>query len=146
MNRSVFRSTDYALLMLRLATVFVFLPHGISKALDWPMATSMFSAMGFPGFLGPIIGIVEVVASLLLLAGFLNKWASLAFLTIMATAITGVHLPMSFAAGSPTPGLERDVLLVAAALVLMAFGPGVIAIESQNPALSDASTAESRFQ
>jgi putative oxidoreductase len=53
---------------------------------------------------------------------------------------------MSFAAGSPTPGLERDVLLVAAVLVLMAFGPGAIAIESQSPALSDASTAEHRFQ
>lgn len=146
MNRSVSRSTDYALLILRLTTVFVFLPHGLSKALNWPMANSMFSGMGFPGFLGPIIGIVEVIASLLLLAGFLNKWASLAFLTIMATAITGVHLPASFAAGSPTPGLERDILLVAAALVLIAFGPGVIALESQNPAQSDASTAERRFQ
>lgn len=97
MNRSVFRSTDYALLILRLATVFVFLPHGIGKALDWPMATSMFAGMGFPGFLGPITGIVEVIASLLL-------------------------------------------------LVLMAFGPSAIAIESQSPALSDTSTAERRFQ
>ena len=146
MNRSVFRSTDYALLIVRLATVFVFLPHGIGKAFDWPMASSMFSAMGFPGFLGPITGIVEVVASLLLLVGFLNKWASLAFLTIMASAITGVHLPASFAAGSPTPGLERDILLVAAALALMAFGPGAIAIDSRNPALSDASATERSFQ
>ncbi len=146
MNSSIFRSTDYALLVLRLATVFVFLPHGLGKAFNWPMATAMFSGMGFPGWLGPITGIVEVIASLLLLVGFLNKWASLAFLTIMAAAITGVHLPMSFTAGSPTPGLERDVLLVAAALELMAFGPGAIAIESQSPALSDASTAERRFQ
>jgi len=142
MNRSVFRSTDYALLILRLATVFVFLPHGLGKALSWPMATSMFSGMGFPGFLGPITGIVEVIASLLLLVGLLNKWASLAFLTIMAAAITGVHLPMSFAAGSPTPGLERDILLVASVLVLMAFGPGAIAIESQSPALSNSSATE----
>jgi putative oxidoreductase len=142
MNRSVFRSTDYALLILRLATVFVFLPHGIGKALNWPMASSMFSAMGFPGFLGPITGIAEVLASLLLLVGLLNKWASLAFLTIMAAAITGVHLPLSWAAGSPTPGLERDILLVAAVLTLMAFGPGSIAIESRHPALGHSPSAE----
>ncbi len=146
MNSSTPRSTDYALLILRLATIFVFLPHGLGKAFNWPMASSMFSGMGFPGFLGPITGIVEVIASLLLLVGFLNKWASLAFLTIMAAAITGVHLPMSFAAGSPTPGLERDILLVAAVLALMAFGPGAIAIDSQNPAPSDASSTERSFQ
>ncbi len=64
----------------------------------------------------------------------------------MAAAITGVHLPASFAAGSPTPGLERDILLVAAVLALMAFGSGAIAIESQSPALSDASATERSFQ
>jgi uncharacterized membrane protein YphA (DoxX/SURF4 family) len=70
----------------------------------------------------------------------------LAFLTIMAAAITGVHVPLSVAAGSPTPGLERDILLVAAVLVLMAFGPGAIAIDSQAPAIANPSPAERSFQ
>lgn len=146
MFRSTPRSTDYALLMLRLATIFVFLPHGLSKAFNWPMASTMFAGMGFPGWLGPITGIVEVIASVLLLVGFLNKWASLAFLTIMEAAIMGVHVPLSFAAGTPTPGLERDILLVAAVLVLMAFGPGAIAIETQVPSLADPSPTERSFQ
>lgn len=48
----------------------------------------------------------------------------------MAAVITGVHLPMFFAADSPTPDLERDILLVAAVLALMAF-PGAIESQSQ---------------
>ncbi|TVP64191.1 MAG: DoxX family protein [Leptolyngbya sp. LCM1.Bin17] len=124
----MYTSKDYALLILRLTTVFIFLPHGLAKAFDWSMATGMFSAMGFPGFLGPIIGIVEVIASLLLIVGLFTPWTSLAILAIMAAAITGVHLPASIAAGSATAGLERDVVLVGAALILMAFGPGAVAL------------------
>jgi len=143
MTRSTVTSKDYALLILRLMTVFVFLPHGFGKALDWGMATNMFSAMGFPGFFGPIIGIVEVVASIGLLLGVFTRWTSLAFLAIMAAAITGVHLPASIAGGSATPGLERDVMLLAGALVLMAFGPGAIALGQANPAAIGNSASES---
>ena len=142
MNPATFRATDYALLMLRLSTLFVFIPNGISKALNWPMSTGMFASLGFPSFLGPITGMAEVIASLLILVVVLNKWATLAFLTIMAGAIAGVHLPASWAAGSPTAGLERDVLLVGAALILMAFGPGAIALNPQRPALDHLSHPE----
>lgn len=118
----------YSLLLLRLVMAFIFLFHGIPKAINWSMAAQKFIAMGFPGFLGPIVGIVEVIASVLILVGLFSKWDNLALLVIIAGAIAGVQLPASLEAGTVTPGLERDLLIATAAIALIAFGPGALGL------------------
>jgi len=128
MNTSRIQFSDYALLALRLAIAFVFLYHGVEKAFNWGMATQMFSSLSFPGFLGPITGIAEVIAGILFVLGLYPRWSSLALLTIVAAATAGIHIPASFAAGSPTPALERDLLLAAGVLVTMAMGFGAISL------------------
>ncbi len=88
----------------------------------------MFSSLGFPGFMGPITGIAEVIAGILFVLGLYPRWSSLVFLVVMAGAISGVHLPASFAAGSPTPALERDLLIAAGVIVTMSMGFGAISL------------------
>lgn len=129
MNYSASRFQDYSLLLLRLIIAFIFLFHGIPKALNWPMAVEKFVSMGFPGLLGPITGIVEVVVSALIILGLLTKWSSLVLVVIMAGAIAGVQIPASLEAGTVVAGLERDLMLLVGALVLIAFGPGVLSLE-----------------
>ena len=120
-----------SLLLIRLSLVAIFLYHGFPKAVDWPMAYGKFEAMGFPGFLGPTIGIVEVLAALLLLMGYWNFQANLVLAAIIFVAIIGVQIPGAEKAGKLlTAGLERDLLILMGNFILMAFGPGVFAIDS----------------
>ena len=118
------RFSDYSLLLLRLMVVFIFLYHGVPKALNWSLAAEKFVGMGFPGFLGPITGIVEIITSVLILIGLYNKISNLILAFIMAGAIAGVHIPASVSAGTVTAGLERDLMLLAGVIVLAALGSG----------------------
>ena len=61
--------STYALLAMRILLVLIFLYHGVPKAIFWSAATEKFIGFGLPGFLGPITGIAEVIASVLLLFG-----------------------------------------------------------------------------
>lgn len=120
---------DYSLLLLRLSAVFVWLYHGIPKAIDWPKAAAKFVEFGLPGFLGPITGIVEVVFGVLILVGLYHTWSNLVLLFIIAGAIVTVQIPDSLEAATVTAGLERDLLLLAVSVVLVACGPGALSLK-----------------
>ncbi|MDN5210531.1 DoxX family protein [Fulvivirgaceae bacterium BMA12] len=119
------KSREAMLLFLRLTVVFVFLWHGIPKAIFIGAAVQKFTGMGFPGFLGPVIGWVEVIAGSLILIGFQNKWANLLLAAVIIVAIAGVQLPKGV-----TAGLERDILLLAANLISAFFGPGLLSLDN----------------
>ena len=113
----------YALLILRITLVLIFLYHGLPKAILWSLATEKFVSFGLPGFLGPITGAAEVVASVLLLFGRFWRISNLALLFIIAGAIATVQLPNFLADSSKVAGLERDILILVGHLVLLAFPP-----------------------
>lgn len=116
----------YSLLLTRLFIVFIFLWHGVPKAFNIQWAMDKFVGFGLPGILGPIIGWVEVIAAILVLVGFWHKWANLALAAVIIGAIVTVQLPKGV-----TAGLERDILILAANLVLATHGPGMLAIENE---------------
>ena len=123
------RTTDrnnfpkYALLALRILLVLIFLYHGIPKAIFWSMATEKFVGFGLPGFLGPITGIAEVIASVLLLFGRFWKITNLVLLFIIAGALVTVQIPSFIGDASKVAGLERDLLILVGHLTLLAFDP-----------------------
>ena len=89
-----------------------------------------FEAVGFPGFLGPVVGIAEVVASFFLLIGFFSRIASFTFIVIIGVAIVWVQFPAAMAAGELlTTGLERDLLILGAMFVILTQGPGILAVK-----------------
>jgi putative oxidoreductase len=110
---------NISLLLLRLVVVFVFLWHGIPKAINPSMAMEKFVAMGFPAFFGPIIGWLEVIAAVLVLIGIWHMWANILLAGIIAVALAFVHIPKGV-----TAGLERDMFIFTATLVLALHGPG----------------------
>ena len=113
----------YALLTLRIALVLIFLYHGLPKAILWSLATEKFIGFGLPGFLGPITGAAEVVASVLLLFGRFWRINNLILMFIIAGAIATVQLPKFLADSSQVAGLERDILILVGHLTLLAFPP-----------------------
>lgn len=122
--------TGISLLVLRIVVAVVFLYHGFPKATNIAMAMDKFVGMGFPGILGPIVGWIEVIAALLLIVGIYFKWANYVLAGIIVVAIIGVQIPAAMKAGKLLPaGLERDLLLVAANMLLAATGPGRYALQ-----------------
>ena len=114
---------NYALLSLRILLVLIFLYHGVPKAIFWSAATEKFVGFGLPGFLGPITGIVEVIASILLLFGRFWKITNLVLLFIIAGALATVQIPGFIADASKVAGLERDLLILVGHITLLAFNP-----------------------
>ncbi|MCG8319348.1 MAG: DoxX family protein [Cytophagales bacterium] len=114
------------LLFLRLTIVFVFLWHGFPKAIYMQTAMEKFVSMGFPGFPGPVIGWVEVMAGMAILAGFQNKWANLLLAAVIIVASVGVLAPKGVVAG-----LELDILLLATSLVSAFVGLGLYAFDNR---------------
>lgn len=112
-----------ALWSLRFTLVAIFLYHGLPKAIFWSAAAEKFIGFGLPGFLGPITGIAEVVASILLLFGRFWKASNLVLLFIIAGAIVTVQLPNYLADAKQVAGLERDILILVGHLTLLAFPP-----------------------
>ena len=115
--------SNYALLSLRILLVLIFLYHGVPKAIFWSAASEKFVGFGLPGFLGPITGIVEVIASVLLLFGRFWKTTNLILIFIIAGAIATVQIPNYLADASKVAGLERDLLILVGHLTLLAFDP-----------------------
>ena len=113
----------YALVILRLTLIAIFLYHGLPKAIFWSMATEKFVNFGLPGFLGPITGIAEVIASITLLFGRFWKASNLVLMFIIAGAIVTVQLPTFLADMKKVAGLERDLLILVGHLTLLAFPP-----------------------
>ncbi|MEE8487534.1 MAG: DoxX family protein [Gemmatimonadota bacterium] len=109
------RKRDISLLGLRLVIAGIFLWHGVPKAIDIGAAMDKFAGFDLPGWLGPITGWVEVVASGMLVLGFKHRWAVLALLVIIVGAMVTVQLPRGMSSG-----LERDALILAGLLVLLA--------------------------
>lgn len=118
------KAKEVILFGLRLVIVFVFLWHGIPKAFGIEMAMEKFEGMGFPGFLGPIIGWLEIIGAAFILVGFQNKLANLLMAAIILVALVGVQIPKGI-----TAGFERDLLLLVSTLVLAYFGSGQLAIK-----------------
>jgi len=117
--------SGWSLLGLRVVIAAIFLYHGWPKATQWGMAMDKFVGMGFPGFLGPIVGIAEVIGAILILVGIWHTWANYALAGIIVVAIVGVQIPAAIKAGKLLPtGLERDLLILAGNFVLVLHGPG----------------------
>jgi len=118
-------SIEYSLLGVRLAVAFVFLWHGVPKALDPGMAVEKFIGFGWPGWVGPITGGVEVVAGLLLVAGLLARWAAAVLAVIILGALVTVQIP-----GGISAGFERDLLLLLTTIYLALNGPGGLSVDA----------------
>lgn len=109
----------FVLLGTRLVVASIFLWHGLPKAMNPEMAAAKFLGFSLPRALGTIVGAVEVIAAILVIAGVWHLWANLALATVITGALLTVQIPNGISAG-----LERDLLILVATLVLAVHGLG----------------------
>lgn len=116
---------DAALAALRVAIGGIFAAHGAQKLFVYGIegVSGAFGGMGIPmpGIVGPLTGVVELVAGLALVFGLLTRLAGLGLSLVMLGAIGFVHLGAGFWAPN---GVEFPLALLAGAAALALAGGG----------------------
>lgn len=126
-----FHSDDVGKLILRLTVAGLMLFHGISKVIHgiaW--LPPLLNHDGLPGFIAYGVYVGEVLAPLLLIAGWQTRLASLviAFDMIMAVALAHSSGIFSLRAGSGAWSIEIEAFYFLAALAVFFFGAGKYSI------------------
>lgn len=128
-------ATDLGILIVRLAVGLTFAAHGAQKVLGW------WFGPGFVGWTGAItrMGLrpatlwaalsagVELFGGLFLAVGLLTPVASALVVGQCVYIVVRVHLPRGF--WSKGGGIEFPLQLLAGSLLIVATGPGVIAVD-----------------
>ena len=119
-----FRWTPKAIGVLRIVTALLFLQHGMTKILSYPLS----SASGPPEWsLLWVAGVLELVGSLMLLVGLFTRPVALLLAGEMAIAYWMVHAPRG-----PFPMLnngEAAILFCFIFLLFVATGAGKWSID-----------------
>jgi putative oxidoreductase len=133
------------LAVLRVTLGVIFVMHGyLALAVIGPTSIGGYTArMGYPAALGPVLGwyliLAHSVGGLLLILGLWTRWAALAQVPIMASAVFLYHLRQGFfltgivvdaAKGvAIAGGYEYTLLVLAATVTLVLAGGGTLSID-----------------
>ncbi|AXI99479.1 putative membrane protein YphA, DoxX/SURF4 family [Cyclonatronum proteinivorum] len=94
--------TDKATILIRLVVGIVFVSEGLQKFI-WAelRGAGRFERIGipFPEFNGYFVGGMEVLCGLLILAGFMTRYAAVPLIIIMLTALFTTKLPILLGTG-----------------------------------------------
>lgn len=119
---------NFSLLFLRVAVGVIFLVHGLGKRGMWKMQPSAQMSGGMLGVM-KLLSVVEPLGGVAVLVGFLTNWAALGLGVIMLGAlwfkINKWKTPFS---ATDKVGWEFDLLILASVLILLAYGPGALAL------------------
>src|SRR5579863_1022055 len=122
-------------LLLRVMLGLLMFPHGAQKLLGWFCGVGFGGTMGvftqkmnLPAPLAFLIILGESVGSLILIVGFLTRFAALSLATIMVGAIALVHWPngffMNWFGQQAGEGFEYHLMVIAIAASLVLSGGG----------------------
>ena len=121
-------------LALRAGVGLVFTVHGWQKLSDGPAGfAGMLTGLGVaaPELFAWLVTAAELVGGLLILLGLLTRLATLPLIATMVGAIALVKADVGVIAppGSPGPGAELDIALLAGLVALLLLGPGRLSLD-----------------
>ena len=129
-----FSSTDLALLILRIGTGVIFIPHGYPKMTGdggeekggQAHLTQSLAQMGlpFPYAFAALVGAIEFFGGLLLILGLQTRWAALALAFVMLVATGRVLVQRGFVGNADFP-----FSLLVATLALALLGGGTVSVD-----------------
>jgi putative oxidoreductase len=130
------QTAPYAALVLRVALGVMFIAHALLKVIVFtvPGTVQFFQSVGFPGILAYVTIAIELVAGVLLLAGFFTRWVALATVPVLLGA-AWVHVPNGWVFSAQGGGWEYPVFLAVAAVVQFLLGDGAYALTARQAPL-----------
>ena len=124
---------DLAKLLLRITLGVLVLLHGIAK-LNGGLSgiTGMVEAQGLPGFLGYAVLIGEVIAPLMVLAGFHARIGAVLIAINMVVAIVLAHMgDLGRLNDQGGWALELQAMFLGTAVALALIGPGRFSVNGR---------------
>lgn len=132
--------TDASLLILRIVTGLIFIPHGYSKVFGNGGASAFAADLpgyGVPSFLGYLAAYAEFFGAILLIAGLLTRLDALLLAGTMFVAVVVVQLPDALRDPegkghrffSSMHAIELPLALLAITLALLIIGPGRFSVD-----------------
>ena len=141
----------YGPAVLRVVTGAVFVAHGAQKLFGVWGGGGLAGTAAFFGQLGLtpayplaiLVGLVEFVGGLMLIAGALTLFAALALALNMVVAIWKVHLVNGFflnwnMVAGQGHGFEFNLTLIGALVSLMLTGPGALSVDGRRARSAEA--------
>jgi len=130
------QTAPYAALVLRVALGVMFIAHALLKVIVFtvPGTVQFFQSVGLPGMLAYVTIAIELVAGLLLLAGFFTRWVALATVPVLLGA-AWVHVPNGWVFNAQGGGWEYPVFLALAAVVQFLLGDGAYVLTARQAPL-----------
>ena len=121
---------DLAALVMRLALGVMFLAHGLLKVLVFGIAGTVgfFEGLGLPGVLAYLTILAEIGGGILLIAGVLTRWVSLALIPVLLGALVFGHLDKGWLFSNEGGGWEYPAFLIAASVAQALLGDGALAL------------------
>lgn len=129
-----FNATDLALLILRVGTGLIFVPHGYPKLTGGggekkgghAHLTQSLAQMGlpFPYAFAALVGAIEFFGGLLLIVGLQTEWAAIALAFVMLVATGRVLVQRGFVGEADFP-----FSLLVAVLALALLGGGAVTVD-----------------
>ena len=132
----------YGPVVLRVVCGVMFVAHGMQKLFGMfdggglAGTAAYLDSLGLsPGYpLAVAVGLTEFVGGLMLVAGVLTRYVTVALIAVMLGAIWSLHLGNGFFLNwANTPGrghgVEYDLVIVAALLAIMLSGPGALSVD-----------------
>ncbi len=122
--RAFDRMQPIALLFLRIALGTIMIHHGYPKvAGGLPQHMAMVAKFGMPAWMGYLSTAAEFFGGILLILGFLTRFASLAICAEMAVIIAKVQWKNGLR------GFELELALAGIAFALIFFGAGPVSLD-----------------
>jgi putative oxidoreductase len=134
-----FNATDLALLILRVGTGLIFIPHGYPKMTGGggeekggqAHLTQSLAQMGlpFPRAFAALVGAIQFFGGLLLIIGLQTQWVAIALAFVMLVATGRVLVQRGFVGNADFP-----FSLLVATLALALLGGGTVSVDQALPA------------
>jgi uncharacterized membrane protein YphA (DoxX/SURF4 family) len=124
MTKFMCGTPDAGMFAVRFGLAGVFIVHGAMKLATVSATMTMFASMGMPGWLGVVVGVIELLGGAAMLLGVYVRYAGYALAAVMIGAILAVKWKAGFVGG-----WEYDFMLLTASLGVAWFGAGEYAIK-----------------
>jgi putative oxidoreductase len=125
-----------AVIFIRLAVGLIFFTQGVLKFVDPNMGVNRFTRIGFPhpAFTAHFVGTFEIACGLLVLIGFLTRFAAVPLLIIICTAIATTKIPELSHAHQGfwfmVSDARADFAMLMSLLFLLLVGAGVWSVDN----------------
>jgi putative oxidoreductase len=128
-QKMVETSAPAGVILIRLLTGGVFFTEGAKKflfAAQWGAGRFERIGIPWPQFIGPFVGVVEIVGGLLLLAGLLTRLGALMLLIDICVAIATTKIPILLKSGffAMEDPARTDYSMLLGTLFLLIVGAG----------------------